>query len=238
MGGAASSPKKTGGTLPPRGAKEATKSALPQVPTDFAAEMATTVRACAGRMSDRDDEDDDELEDTNTLCGTPSSASTRGSFNAANHRSLRKFSGESAADETLEHAETVGGAYELTKAKLLAYCARRGGVRAISGVRRRSYDAQMAGDPTQDAKHEALMRSGSMRAARTRRASSDPPSLLVDSSFALAAIAAAESGSESTPPRVRPSKLQRASTGSVPNNCRRGISMSEQPGVPHFREAA
>lgn len=183
------------------------KHGLPAVPVDFKSEMALTVRACQDRMSEREDENDEGEEVT----ASPGTASPSASVKPSRPtRQIREFSSEFLVDTALltvpmslvvsEGAQT-SSVHDLTKAKLLAYYARRtdGNMRGggmYTRARASSYSEvpqAMADAQTASASHH--LRSGSLRAARTQRVYSEPPaSMERDSSASLLA----SEGSKST----------------------------------------
>lgn len=179
--GAAASSKKRGGAAavaPPAAPHKASfkSEGLPNVPADFAKEMASVVALSASRGCDHEDDDEEEQGTNVTDVSSERDASWRES------RRIRQFSSEFLVDTSLLSqlpgvANASATVHELTKAKLLAYYARRDGTMAGGQRARAISDADLSGANASAATSEVLQyRAGALRAARTQRVYSEPPS--------------------------------------------------------------
>lgn len=242
--------RRVSAVMPRRTSVSPIKSGLPKIEPQFRDEMALTVKACQDRMSEREDEADED--DDVGFIPAPEKPSVPASTRPA--RQLREFSSEFLVDTALlsspmKHvAESSATVHDLTKAKLLAYYARRAGgdmgggsptrTRASSFSEAPQAKADDAVNAAMSATNEAtehIHRSGSLRAARTQRVYSEPPASMEKDSFG-----SQESNAGSTPAAPSPSPPLRVRGGrSQSVLSRKGSAESvSQPGVPHFRQPA
>ena len=218
-----------------------------RVPTSYAEEMKATVITCRDRASEVEDDDEDNEHGVDNALP-----------DGRNHREVRQFSSEFLVKSELlqsnlnqSAAKERATVHELTKAKLLTYYARRDdtSMRAAGHMRRRhgsATEVEMGGAAemaARDADGSFQVRSGTLRAARTQRLYSEPPTGL-GGSDSFSSVGSASFAAPSSP-RLLPRKplppLARAprspgavSEGSTGSN----MATTPVPGVPHFRPAS
>lgn len=232
------------------GRRSLTGLGVPKVPVGFASEMEATIKACQGRSSDYEDVDDDA--DVAMLTGAADEP-------LRPTRQVRDISSEFRVDAALLHAPksnvvAVGNTtvHDLTKAKLLAYYARRTDGEFGRGTRARAASFSelpqvplpSAEDEHQNTSVSGKSMSGSLRAARTQRLYSEPPVFMADSFGSIASDGSVIAGSQAPggSPRSGHSSVGaggrscsvldtvRALDGVVPEDDKEML-----PGVPHFR---